>query len=642
MKHIIIGTAGHVDHGKTVLVKALTGTDTDRLKEEKERGISIELGFAYLKLPGGQDAGIIDVPGHERFIKNMLAGVGGIDMVLLVIAADEGVMPQTREHLEIIQLLQVDRGAVVLTKKDLVDEEWLDMVREEVSEFLQGTVLEKAPVLAVSAMTGEGLDELLQVIDKLVAGVENRKFTGPPRLPVDRVFTVTGFGTVVTGTLLSGRLNVGDNLQVYPGDSVHRVRNLQVHGQKVNTAESGQRVAVNLTGVETEEISRGNVLAPPGTLRPAHRLDTRLQLLDSAPRALKHRARVRVYLGTAEILGRVVLLDQEELLPGSEAYVQLQLEAPVAVARGDHFVIRSYSPMRTVGGGLVIDPAAPRHRRHRPEIIEALVTAEQGTPAELAEQQLETGVRLLTAAEVAAGGGMDGKTAAAALAELVQTGRAVLLTAEGESHYLATGVMEQWKKLIGRALGDYHRKFPLREGYPREEMRSRLFPRLNSKQFNLLLTHLEKEGLVHATAQSVVATGFTPRPTPEQQEIISRLEKLYTGELYQPPGWDEAVSRAGIRGDSQEYLNYLLARGTLVKVADGMFFHHTAIDRAVKAIREYLARNEQLSLGEMRDLLQTSRKYTLPLLEYMDREKITRRVGDMRVAGRALQNSKQE
>lgn len=637
MKHIIIGTAGHVDHGKTVLIKTLTGTDTDRLKEEKERGISIELGFAYLKLPGGLQAGIIDVPGHERFIKNMLAGVGGVDLVLLVIAADEGVMPQTREHLEIIQLLQVEKGVVVLTKKDLVDQEWLDMVFEEADEFLRGTVLENAPVIAVSAVTGEGMEQLVQMIDQLAAGVEKRKFTGPPRLPVDRVFTVTGFGTVTTGTLLSGALHVGDNLQIYPGrERVSRVRNLQVHGLKVDTAEAGQRVAVNLTGVDTESVSRGDVLARPGSLRPSHRLDVRLQLLDSAPKELKHRARVRIYLGTAEILGRVILLDREELQPGGETYVQMQLETPVAVAKNDHFVIRSYSPMRTVGGGVVVDPAPARHRRNRPEIMEALATAEKGTPAELAGQQLESGDRMYTIAEVAAGAGMDRETAAAALAELADSGQASLISSDGEQYYLAAGVMARWLKAILQALEKYHREFPLREGYPREELRSRFFSRLNSKQFNMLLSRLEQDGQISGSYQNVAVKGFKPQPPAGQQEIIDRLVKSFAGSMYQPPGWDEAAKEAGITGDSQEFLNYLLARNVLVKIADGMYFHRHAVDQAIALIREHLAGKNELSLGEMRDLLQTSRKYTLPLMEYMDRIKITRRVGDIRVAGRAL------
>jgi len=636
LKHIIIGTAGHVDHGKTVLIKALTGTDTDRLKEEKERGISIELGFAYLKLPGGLQAGIIDVPGHERFIKNMLAGVGGIDLVLLVIAADEGIMPQTREHLEIIQLLQIEKGLVVLTKKDLVDQEWLDMVREETGEFLQGTVLENAPVIPVSAVSGEGMDQLVQMIDQLAAGVEKRKFTGPPRLPVDRVFTVTGFGTVTTGTLLSGALQVGDNLQIYPGERVSRVRSLQVHGLKVDTAEAGQRVAVNLTGLDTESVTRGDVLAQPGALRPSHRLDAKLQLLRSAPKELKHRARVRIYLGTAEILGRVLLLDREELQQGSETYVQLQLETPAAVAKNDRFVIRSYSPMRTVGGGLIVDPAPARHRRNRPEIMAALATAEKGTPAELAEQQLTAGDRMYTGAEVATGAGMNKETTAAALAELVESGRAALINAEGEHYYLAAGVMSRWQKIIRQELEKYHREFPLRDGYPREELRSRFFAKLNSKQFNLLLSRLEQDHQISAVQQNIALKDFQPQPAPGQQEIINRLTALFAAAMYQPPGWDEAAKEAGLGGDNQEYLSYLLTRGILVKIADGMYFHRQAVEQATSLIRAHLAEQKELSLGGMRDLLQTSRKYTLPLLEYMDRMKITKRVGDTRVAGRAL------
>ncbi|MCG8401845.1 MAG: selenocysteine-specific translation elongation factor, partial [Firmicutes bacterium] len=557
MKHIIIGTAGHVDHGKTVLVKALTGTDTDRLKEEKERGISIELGFAYLKLPNSRKAGIIDVPGHERFIKNMLAGVGGIDLGLLVIAADEGVMPQTREHLEIIQLLQVDRGVVVLTKKDLVDREWLEMVHEDVLEFIQHSRLKNAPVVAVSAVTGEGMEELLQTIDGLAAGVEKRKFSGPPRLPVDRVFSITGFGTVATGTLLSGELHVGDGLQVYPGDQVYRVRNLQVHGHKVKTAESGQRVAVNLTGLATGDINRGDVLAPPGSLKPSHRLDARLQLLASAPKALKHRARVRVYLGTAEILGRVILLDREELQPGEEAYVQFQLEESAAVAKADHFVIRSYSPMRSIGGGPVVDPAPPRHRRNRPEVLDTLATAERGSPAELAAQHLQSSHRIFTPAEVAAGTGIDQETAARALRELMESRLAVGFVAEGEDYYLAASVMSRWESTILHTLEEHRRKFPLREGYPREELRSRFFSALNSKHFNLLLARLEQEEKISGTAQNVSLKGFIPQPSAEQQKIIEYLLESYSRQMFQPPGWDEAAARAGGKGDGPEFLNYL-------------------------------------------------------------------------------------
>lgn len=640
MKHIIIGTAGHVDHGKTVLIKALTGVDTDRLKEEKERGISIELGFAYLELPGDQTAGIIDVPGHERFIKNMLAGVGGIDIVLLVIAADEGVMPQTREHMDIIQLLNIERGIVVITKKDLVDKEWLDMVTEDIEDFLKGTVLEKAPLIMVSAVNGEGMEELLKTINQMATDIKARQSAGPPRMPVDRVFTVTGFGTVATGTLLDGQIKTGDSLQIYPAGGVYRVRNLQVHGRKVDTAEAGQRVAINLSGLEADELKRGQVLAAPDSLQPNHRLDVKLQFLSNAPKPLKHRARVRVYLGTAEILARVILLDREELEPGTEAYVQLQLEEPVAAARGDHLVIRSYSPMRTIGGGLVIDPTSGKHKRYRKDIIDALATAEKGTPTELLEQYLAATARLCTQSDLATGTGLAADTVTSALQDLFARERIAKLTYEGESYYLSARVMSRWKDKIKQALAEYHQSFPLREGYPKEELRSRLFPTLNNKQFQMVLVHLEQTGGIELHANSVAVRGFTPKPGSTQNAGIKRLEEIYLANPFQPPNWSDATREAGIIKDDQEILNYLLTRGTIVKVADGLFFHHQALTKAVELVKDHLAQRGELLLGEVRDLLQTSRKYALPLLEYLDNKKITRRVGDKRVAGRALSREK--
>jgi len=621
-----------------VLIKALTGVDTDRLKEEKERGISIELGFAYLKLANGQIAGIIDVPGHERFIKNMLAGVGGIDIVLLVIAADEGVMPQTREHLDIIQLLKVDRGVVVITKKDLVDAEWLEMVTEDIRDFVKGTVLENAPLISVSAINGDGLDELRQVINQLAAESEQqaKKFSGPPRLPVDRVFTITGFGTVATGTLLSGQINTGDNLQIYPVGEIYRVRNVQVHGQKLPTAEAGQRVAINLSGLQTGELERGQVLAAPGSMQPNHRLDVKLQFLHSAPKPLKNRARVRVYLGSAEILGRVILLDREELEPGAEAYIQLQLEEPVAAARGDHLVIRSYSPMRTIGGGVVVDPSAIKHKRYREELIKALNTAEKGTPAELLEQYLAANARLCTLIDLAAGTGLTSETVKQALPELLEQGQGVELLSEGEKTYLSSQVMDKWEGQIKKVLTEYHQKYPLREGYPKEELRSRLFPNLNNKHFQMLLLGLEQTGSLDLHSNTLAIGGFMPQPNGAQGSVIKKLEELFLANPNQPPSWGEAIQEACIIKDDQEILNYLLNRGTLLKIADGMFFHHSALANIMALVKNHLSEKGELLLGELRDLLQTSRKYALPLLEYMDKEKITRRVGDKRVAGRAL------
>lgn len=634
MKNIIIGTAGHVDHGKTMLIKALTGIDTDRLKTEQERGISIELGFANLQLPDDQNAGIIDVPGHERFIKNMLAGVGSIDIVILVIAADEGVMPQTKEHLDIIQLLMVNQGVVVITKTDLVDQEWLDLVCEDVNEFLKGTVMEGAPLITVSSTTGAGLDELIQLINELALNLEKRKFSGPPRIPVDRVFSVTGFGTVATGTLLSGQISIGENLQIYPKDAVYRVRNIQVHGKKVDMAQAGQRVAINLSGLEIDDLGRGFTLATPGALQTSYRLDIKLNFLPDAPKPLKNRARVRVYLGTAEVLGRVLLLDREELQPGEYAYAQLQLEAQVAAARGDYFVIRSYSPMRTIGGGVVINPDPVKHKRNKKEVIQALITAETGTPAELLEQHLAINSRMFTFSELSIGTGISKEDASTALQELVNNGEAIAFESEGEKVFLSQKVLAKWDNKIMLTLTEYHEKYPLRIGYPKEEMRSRLFSELSSKQFQMLLNYLEKNNKLTGYAKSIFLSGYQPQPSPKQSEKINQLEKVFLANPFQPPSWGDAIKDVGIIRDDQEYLNYLLTQGILVKVDDGIYFHNQAIQQAVDLIKEYLEQKSEISLGETRDLLKTSRKYALPLLGWFDREKITRRVGDVRVPGK--------
>ncbi|HEU5393646.1 MAG TPA: selenocysteine-specific translation elongation factor, partial [Candidatus Methylomirabilis sp.] len=388
MKHIIVGTAGHIDHGKTSLVKALTGIDTDRLKEEKERGISIELGFAHLTLASGLRLGIVDVPGHERFVKTMLAGVGGIDLVVLVIAADEGIMPQTREHLHICRLLQIPRGLVALTKRDLVDPDWLEMVAEEIRIFLKGTFLEGAPILPVSATTGAGLEALKAALAAVAAETEPKRVEGIFRLPIDRVFTMRGFGTVITGTLLAGSLKIGDEVAVLPEGARSRVRRLQVHGETVEQAFAGQRTAVNLPGVEVSGIARGSLLCFPGALHPSIAMDASLTLLADAPRPLKNRSRVRFHLGTSELLARVVLLDREELEPGQSAYVHYRLESPGAALPQDRYVIRSYSPAVTIGGGIILDPAPPERRRKRQEILDHLRVLEQGSPADRLERLL--------------------------------------------------------------------------------------------------------------------------------------------------------------------------------------------------------------------------------------------------------------
>ncbi len=636
MKHLIIGTAGHVDHGKTTLVKALTGIDTDRLREEKERGISIELGFAHLALPGGKKAGLVDVPGHERFIKNMLAGVGGIDMVMLVVAADEGVMPQTREHLDIVQLLQVERGIVVLTKVDMVDEEWLELVREELTDYLKETFLAGAPLVEVSAITGQGLQELKETLARVAGDLIEKPASGAMRLPVDRVFTITGFGTVVTGTLVSGQISVGENVDILPRRLTARVRSLQVHGGKVETAVAGQRVAVNLSGIEVQQVPRGSLLASPGSLSPSRRMDVKLSLLKNA-RELKNRSRVRIYLGTAEILGRVVLLDREELKSGGEAYAQLELEEIAAAGRGDKFVIRSYSPMLTIGGGRIIEPIPQKHKRMKEDVINALITREKGTPAELAGQYLNSRPGMMTAGELADISGLSRGEAAGALDGLEASGTVVQTVFEGIKYYASSVTYDKWTGEVTALVNAYHGHYPLREGFPREELRSRKFPNLGQKQFQALLQIMENDGKIVLGVNSIALPGFKAEPGDTYGKAVQAIEKIYQTNGCQPPAWTEAVTKTALpKGQDQEILQYFLRRGTLVKVTDELYFHPDALRKAREKMQLFLAEKGQITVGEARDLLDTSRKYALPLLEFFDREKVTRRVGDLRVPGRAL------
>ncbi|GAB6157791.1 selenocysteine-specific translation elongation factor [Desulfotomaculum varum] len=633
MKYIVIGTAGHVDHGKTQLIKTLTGTDTDRLKEEKERGISIELGFAQLKLPSGKQAGIVDVPGHERFIKNMLAGVGGIDLVLLVIAADEGVMPQTREHLDIIQLLQVNKGIVVITKTDLVDDEWLAMVTEEIKEFLRPTVLSQAPLVPVSALTGQGIPRLLQYIDKLVDDTEERNSGGQLRLPVDRVFSITGFGTVVTGTLRTGTITVGDSVQIMPQGLVSRVRSLQVHGRKVEQARAGQRTAVNLTGVEVEQIKRGSVLVTPGSVKPSHRMDVRLLLLANAPKELKNRARVRLYLGTDEILGRVRLLDREELEPGQEVYAQLELEEQAVAGKGDRFVIRSYSPMRTIGGGVILDANAPKHKRFQPAVLEALATKELGSPEELVNQFLAGRQALVSVEDIVKGTGLPAPEVAAALEKLAADRQIKVIPADQKELVVSYQVYDNWSREILSMTENYQQQYPLREGLPKEELRSRKFSFINAKNFQHLLQSLETAGLIILYDKTIASPRLAGRLTAGQQRMVDALVKAMHDGKFQPPAWHDIIKSHKLKEpEAQEYLQYLLRTGQLVKLADEeMYYSAERYRQARQMIIDFLKDHKEISVAQTRDLLNTSRKFTLPLLESLDRERVTRRVGDNRV-----------
>ncbi|MCR6545630.1 selenocysteine-specific translation elongation factor [Dehalobacterium formicoaceticum] len=633
MQRIIIGTAGHVDHGKTVLTKKLTGVDTDRLKEEKKRGISIELGFAPLTLPSGTQVGLVDVPGHERFIKNMLAGIAGIDLVLLIIAGDEGVMPQTREHLDIIDLLEVKNGIVVVTKSDLVDEEWLELLHEEIKEAMVGTVLENAPIIPVSAFTGQGIPDLLAMIDKMAQEMPPKMITGKMRLPVDRVFTITGFGTVATGTLWSGRLKVGDTVEILPGGQNARVRNLQVHGAKVTEAIAGQRVAVNLAGVEMEEIDRGCVLAQPELLTPTHRIDVKLHLLKHVEHPLEQRARIRVHHGTQEVLGRVQFLDREELQPGDSCFCQIVLETPLMPLRGDHYVVRSYSPMITIGGGTIVDSLPAKHKRYQDQVMENLALKFKGEPKDLVLQELsEDQVGLVMPKDIASRTGMEESLIQEILSELTQFQEISYVHGEGTSYYFLKAQEEAWLEITKKRLGQYHHTYPLRSGMPKEDLRSRDFSHLPGKIFNLLIERWLKAEIIKGESQSLALLDFAPQITPPVAQAIQLIEEELLKEPYSPPGWDELAEKAGLKEEEKgEIMTWLIKNQHLVKVSDEVIFHQKAFHEAKERIINYLREHGSIQLAETRDLLKTSRKYALPLLEYLDQSKITIRKGDQRL-----------
>jgi selenocysteine-specific elongation factor len=625
----VVGTAGHVDHGKSTLVKALTGIDPDRLAEEKARAMTIDLGFAWLTLPGGQDVSIVDVPGHERFIRNMLAGVGGIDAALLVIAADEGPMPQTAEHLAILDLLGVARGVVVLTKLDAVDQEWLQLVAEEVRERIAPTSLAAAPIVPVSAMTGEGLPDLLGALETVLASAPNQVNTGAPRLPVDRVFTVAGFGTVVTGTLSGGDIATGDELRLYPGSRLARVRGLQNHQQKVARASPGSRTAVNLTGVTVDDVRRGDVLAPAGLMTPSQRLDARLRLLPDAPIGLKQNDEIDFFTGAAELPARVTLLDRERLEPGETGWVQLRFRSPVAVLKGDRFIARRLSPSETIGGGEIVDPNPPRHKRFRPETLAALETLAAGSPDEILLQTLERNpVELRELRHGAAG--LSAEQVDEALAQLIAEGDAIVLGERphppGPHDYAVANT--RWQTLRARlaeVLGAFHAAQPLRPGIAREEARNRLGiapPRL----FDDLIATAATAGIVVDDGAMLRLPAFRMVLDPARRARADAFLAAIHAHPYAPPGPHEH----GLDAETLAALEHL---GDVVKIADGVYFAPEAWRTLVQETLAIIDRDGSMTLSQFRDHFGTSRKYAQAALEYLDHLRYTRRVGDDRVRG---------
>lgn len=630
----VIGTAGHVDHGKSTLVEALTGIHPDRLKEEQEREMTIDLGFAWITLPSGGTASIIDVPGHEDFIKNMLAGVGGIDAALLVVAADEGPMPQTREHLAILDLLEVRSGLVALTKIDLTDEpDWLDLVEAEIEEMLAPTSLAGGSIIRISGRTGEGLEDLRNALDHLLAETMPRRDVGRPRLPIDRAFTIAGFGTVVTGTLIDGHFEVGDEVEILPKGLKARIRGLQTHKQKIERAVPGSRVAINLSGVGVDDLERGDVVTNPGWLRATRLIDVQLRMLEDAPRPLRHDAEVEVFAGAAQMVARTRILGAQEIAPGKTGWVQLRLAEPMAVAKSDRFIVRQPSPSWTLGGGTIVDPhPRRRHRRFHRAVIERLEAMASDTPEDillgtLFKQEPVEARRAVRRSQ------LELKVAAPALDSLLQEELVIALdggSTGGEqlarsSTYLISA--QGWSRLIGRiekALAAYHATYPLRSGMPREELRSRLH--LEGQLVNAIVERAVEQGEIVAESGTLRLPSHRVAFSPEQQERIDAMLAAFRNTPYAPPSTSDVEAQVG-----PEVLYALVEQGYLTQASEDVLFRSEIYQEMVDQVVAHIQRQGSITVAQARDMFQTSRKYALALLERLDEERVTKRVGDERV-----------
>ncbi len=630
MKQIVLGTAGHIDHGKTSLIKALTGIDTDRLKEEKERGITIELGFAHLELPGGKLLGIVDVPGHEKFIKNMVAGATGIDLVALVIAADEGVMPQTKEHLDICELLKIQHGLIIMTKIDMVDSDWLELVREDVSEYMAATFLADAPIVEVSSATGEGLKELIQILDKLVQNIPERDLGHFFRLPIDRVFSMKGFGTVITGTTISGKIRTGDEITIYPLGINSKIRGLQVHNREVNEIRAGLRTAVNLQGIERAKVQRGNILASRDSLRTTYMVDVNLDLLSSAPRKLKNRAKVRFHSGTSEIISIVVLLDRDALEPGETCFAQIRLNEPTTLLRGDRYVLRSYSPVRTIGGGRTLNALPRKKKRFSEAVLSEMKLLFTGELNEIIEYFVSSGrFRGVEQEELPFLTNTSRKRLDEALKVLKAQKRITLYDKE-RGVLIHADFLKKAREEILDTLTLYHKKFPLKEGLIKEELRSRTAGADNAKLFNHLVLQLAREEIIVQDKEIVRLKDHQVTLAQDQEETRRELEKTYTESGLQPPYFQEIKDKFP-RNTGAEVLEVMVKEGDILKVKKDLYFHSKAIDGLKSELIAFLKNNGEITTPQFKKMTGASRKYTIPLIEYFDRTQVTVRVGDTRV-----------
>lgn len=626
MKNIIIGTAGHVDHGKTALIKALTGIETDRIKEEKKRGITIELGFAYLDLPDGEKAGIIDVPGHEKFVKNMLAGAGGIDLALLVVAADEGFMPQTREHLGILSLLNISEGIIVITKKDMVDDDWLEVVCEDVRSEIKGTFLENAQIIPVSSYTGEGIEQLKTAIFELIdQNTQIKNLDIPFRIPVDRIFSVEGFGTVITGTLIEGRMKVGDPVTIYPSRIESRVRNLQVHSHDVTEAYAGQRVAVNLAGLKKTDLNKGDVVAVPNSMHTTMMIDIKLNILRDCEREILNGTRLHLYHGARDILCKVILLDRDSIGAGESCYAQLRLEEEIAVKTGDRFVLRFYSPLETIGGGVILDSNPFKHKRNDPAVLESLHIKESGSDKEKISAALhDYSSRFETLDFLQVQTAIPKEQFDQQIQKLLKDKTAFRVS---DSIVIHSDYLTHLKDTAVRLLSAYHQENPLRDGMKKDEFRSKFLHFDDIAVIDKITDSLVNRKFLKYVNGCVALADFEV----QKDDNLEEIEAAFREGGFSPESPDQIATRFPKVKNYRQVVESLINTGRLVRVEDKILLHVDYYEKALSMAKEHIAQNGQITLAEMRDLMGASRKFAVAVLEYWDRRNITKKVGDARV-----------
>ena len=624
MKNVIVGTAGHIDHGKTTLIRALTGRETDNLKEEKQRGISINLGFTYFDLPSKKRVGIVDVPGHEKFIKNMLAGACGIDIVLLVIAADEGVMPQTIEHLDILNYLDVKKGIIVLTKCDLVDHEFIELVKDDIKEKVKGLFIENAPIVEVDSISRRGLDELIAKIDELSENIEEKKIDSPSRMSIDRVFSLKGFGTIVTGTLIEGKIDLDEELTIYPTEKNVKVRNLQVHGVDVKTAYAGQRTAINLSNIKVNEIERGNVIAATGSVEESMMIDVNISLVEHAKKSLKHWDRIRIFHGTKEILCRIVPLNEDQISYGESGYAQLRLEEKIVAKKGDRFIIRSYSPMETIGGGVIIDTAPKKHKIYDEKVIEALKVKERGELKDIIEEYLKLKLaHYMTLKDLISYTGEKEENIKTEIDALIEEKKVIKVN----KYYMHINQYNKLSQRIIAILEDYHKKYRLRKGILKEELRSRTDNNLKVKDIDVIFNKMAENKIIKIENNLVSNYDFEVCFNKKQIEIRNEIEKKF-----RKNGLSSLLTEADICGNDKFYKEVLeaLVGETVQKIDDEHFLDKKVYEKVKNDLVNYLKKNEEITVAQFRDLTNSNRKISIAMLENFDRNKITVRIEDKR------------